>query len=103
MMFELSAEHEDFRRVVREFAQTQVAPYAAEWDRAHRFPVETVRAMGELGLFGLTAPERYGGADGGLTSLCVAVEEIGRVDQSLGITLEAAVGLGIAPLVAFGS
>jgi len=61
--------------------------------------------MGELGLFGLTAPEEYGGAgeDGDFTSLCVAIEEIGRVDQSMGITLEAAVGLGIAPILAYGT
>ena len=51
--------------------------------------------MGDLGLFGLTAPEEYGGAGGDFTSLCVAIEELGRVDQSMGITLEAAVGLGI--------
>ena len=56
-----------------------------------------------LGLFGLTAPEQYGGADGDFTSLCVAIEEIGRVDQSLGITLEAAVGLGINPILTFGT
>ena len=59
--------------------------------------------MGELGLFGLTAPEQYGGADGDFTSLCVAIEEIGRVDQSMGITLEAAVGLGINPILTFGT
>ncbi len=103
MTFELAAEHETFRTVVREFAQEQIAPHAAQWDRDHHFPVDVVRAMGELGLFGLTAPEEYGGADGGLTSLCVAIEEVGRVDQSLGITLEAAVGLGITPILAFGS
>ena len=56
-----------------------------------------------LGLFGLTAPEQYGGADGDFTSLCVAIEEIGRVDQSIGITLEAAVGLGINPILTFGT
>ncbi|WP_026877348.1 acyl-CoA dehydrogenase family protein [Jiangella gansuensis] len=102
-MFELSAEHQEFRDVVREFARERIAPHAAGWDRNHEFPVSTVRAMGELGLFGLTAPEEYGGAGGGLTSLCVAIEEIGRVDQSLGITLEAAVGLGITPIVAYGT
>ena len=59
--------------------------------------------MGALGLFGLTAPEQYGGADGDFTSLCVAIEEIGRVDQSMGITLEAAVGLGINPILTFGT
>ena len=61
--------------------------------------------MGALGLFGLTAPEEYGGAgeDGDFTSLCVAIEEIGRVDQSMGITLEAAVGLGINPILEYGT
>src|SRR6185312_7848320 len=62
-----------------------------------------VRAMGGLGLFGLTAPEEYGGGGGDFTSLCVAIEEIGRVDQSIGITLEAGVGLGINPILTFGS
>ncbi len=101
--FQLSREHEEFRQVVREFAADRIAPHAAEWDRKHHFPVDVVRAMGELGLFGLTAPEEYGGADGDFTSLCVAIEEVGRVDQSLGITLEAAVGLGINPLLEFGT
>jgi short-chain 2-methylacyl-CoA dehydrogenase len=103
MSFELSREHEEFRRSVREFAQAEIAPYAERWDREHHFPVETVQQMGKLGLFGLTAPEEYGGAGGDFTSLCVAIEEIGRVDQSMGITLEAAVGLGINPILTFGS
>jgi short-chain 2-methylacyl-CoA dehydrogenase len=103
MSFELSREHEEFRRSVREFAQAEIAPYAHEWDRQHHFPVETVQKMGKLGLFGLTAPEDYGGAAGDFTSLCVAIEEIGRVDQSMGITLEAGVGLGINPILTFGS
>jgi butyryl-CoA dehydrogenase len=103
--FELSPEHEDFRQSIREFAQAEIAPYAAKWDKDHHFPVDTVQQMGKLGLFGLTAPEEYGGAgeDGDFTSLCVAIEEIGRVDQSMGITLEAAVGLGINPILTYGS
>lgn len=103
--FELSREHEEFRRSVRDFAEAEIAPHAAQWDRDHHFPVDVVQKMGELGLFGLTAPEEYGGAgeDGDFTSLCVAIEEIGRVDQSMGITLEAAVGLGITPLLAYGT
>ncbi len=105
MSYSLSAEHEDFRRSVREFALAEIAPYAAQWDREHHFPVETVQQMGKLGLFGLTAPEEFGGAgeDGDFTSLCVAIEEIGRVDQSMGITLEAAVGLGINPIATYGT
>jgi butyryl-CoA dehydrogenase len=99
----LSAEHESFRRTVREFAEAEIAPHVAAWDRDHFFPVDAVRAMGKLGLFGITAPEEYGGADGDFTSLCVAIEELGRVDQSIGITLEAAVGLGINPILTFGT
>ena len=103
MSFELSEEHEAFRQVVREFAVEEIAPHAAEWDEHHHFPVETVQAMGKLGLFGLLVPEDYGGSGGDFTSLCVAIEEIGRVDQSLGLTLEAAAGLGIGPILAWGT
>ncbi|GAA4989128.1 acyl-CoA dehydrogenase family protein [Actinopolymorpha pittospori] len=103
MTFELSPEHQSFRAVVAEFAAAEIAPHAAKWDEAHALPVEAVTAMGKLGLFGLVVPEEYGGTGGDFTSLCVAIEEIGRVDQSLGLTLEAAVGLGIGPILAWGT
>ncbi len=103
MSFELSPEHEQFRRSVRDFAEKEIAPHATQWDRDHHFPIDVVQKMGQLGLLGLTAPEEYGGADGDFTSLCVAIEEVGRVDQSMGITLEAAVGLGINPILTFGT
>src|SRR3954453_18778997 len=108
MSYELSPEHEQFRRTVRDFAEKEIAPHSAEWDREHHFPVDLIHKIGELGLFGLTAPEEYGGAglgggEGGVTSLCVAIEELGRVDQSIGIPLEAAVGLGINPILTYGS
>ena len=102
-MFELSKEHEDFRAVVREFAQAEVAPHIAAWDLAEHFPVDLIPKMGDLGLFGLVVPEEFGGADGDFTSLCVAIEELGRVDQSIGITLSAGVGLGINPILTYGS
>jgi len=103
--FDLSPEHETFRKSVREFALAEIAPHAARWDKDHHFPVDVVQRMGELGLMGLTAPEEFGGMgeDGDFTSLCVAIEEVGRVDQSMGITLEAAVGLGINPILTFGT
>ena len=103
--FELSPEHETFRKSVREFALGEIAPHAARWDKDHHFPTDVVQKMGDLGLMGLTAPEEFGGMgeDGDFTSLCVAIEEIGRVDQSMGITLEAAVGLGINPILTFGT
>ena len=104
-MFELSKEHEDFRKVVREFAHDEVEPHIAQWDREHHFPADLVPKMGELGLFGLVVPEEFGGMgdDGDFTSLCVAIEELGRVDQSIGITLSAGVGLGINPILTYGS
>ncbi len=105
-VFELSREHEAFRQVVREFAQAEVEPHVAAWDAASHFPVDLVPRLGELGLFGLVVPEEYGGqatGEGDFTSLCVAIEELGRVDQSVGITLSAGVGLGINPILSFGS
>jgi short-chain 2-methylacyl-CoA dehydrogenase len=103
MSFELSQDHELFRKVVRDFAETEVAPHVAQWDREHYFPTELIPTMGELGLFGLVVPEQYGGAGGDFTSLCVAIEELGRIDQSIGITLSAGVGLGINPILTFGT
>jgi short-chain 2-methylacyl-CoA dehydrogenase len=103
MMFELSGEHETFRKVVRDFAEREVAPHVHEWDRDHHLPIHVVHAMGELGLFGLVVPEQYGGSAADFTSLCVAIEELGRVDQSIGVTLEAGVGLGINPILSYGS
>lgn len=103
MPYELTTEHETFRRSVREFAEGEIAPHVAQWTSDHHFPVDAVRKMGDLGLFGITAPEEYGGADGDFTSLCIAIEELGRVDQSIGITLEAGVGLGINPIATFGT
>jgi alkylation response protein AidB-like acyl-CoA dehydrogenase len=102
-MFELSQDHETFRKVVRDFAEKEIAPHVAQWDREHHFPVDVVHAMGELGLFGLVVPEEYGGAGADFTTLCVAIEELGRVDQSIGITLEAGVGLGINPILTYGT
>ena len=105
-MFELSPDHLEFGRLVRDFAQTEVEPHVAEWDRRAYFPTDLVPAMGELGLFGLNAPEEFGGAgldEGGFTYLCVAIEELGRVDQSVGITLSAGVGLGINPILTYGT
>jgi short-chain 2-methylacyl-CoA dehydrogenase len=101
--FSPSDEHEALRRVVREFAEAEIAPHAEEWDRDHRFPIDTVRKMGELGLFGLDLPEEYGGTGSDLVALCIAVEELARVDASMAITVEAAVSLGASPIARFGT
>ena len=103
MDFDLTQEQEDFRKAVRQFAEEVVAPVAEELDREERFPLEIVRQMGELGLFGLPFPERYGGLDGDFLTFCLCMEEIARVDSSVAITLEAAVGLGANPIYRFGT
>jgi short/branched chain acyl-CoA dehydrogenase len=103
MSWELSDEHEMLRATVRDFAEAEIAPHAAQWDVDHHFPVDVVHKMGDLGLFGIVFPEEYGGAGGDFASLCVAIEELGRVDQSMGITLSAGVGLGANPIYQFGS
>ena len=103
MDLDLTPEQEDFRKVVRDFAEREIAPHAEAWDRDHTFPVDTVLAMGELGLFGLPFPEEYGGAGADFTTLCLAIEELARVDSSMAITLEAGVGLGANPIFRFGT
>ena len=100
---ELTDEHDALRSLVREFADAEIEPHAAEWDRTHEFPIDVVRKMGELGLFGIPFPESVGGGGGDLTAVCVAIEELARVDQSIAITLEAGVGLGANPIFKFGS
>src|SRR5438045_8107256 len=100
---DLTPEQEDFRKVVRDFAEREIAPHAEAWDRDHTFPVDAVLAMGELGLFGLPFPEEYGGAGADFTTVCLAIEELARVDSSMAITLEAGVGLGANPVFRFGT
>ena len=100
---ELTDDHEALRAMVREFAIAEIEPHAEEWDRTHEFPVDVVRKMGDLGLFGIPFPESVGGGGGDLTGLCVAIEELARVDQSMAVTLEAGVGLGANPIYKFGT
>ena len=103
MDFELSQEQKAVQQLCRDFAREVVAPAAEELDREHRFGYDIVRQMGELGLFGLPFSEKYGGAGADFLSLCLAIEEISRGDAGVGITLEAAVCLGAAPIHDFGT
>ena len=103
MDFIFTDEHKALREMVREFAQDRIAPHAEAWDRDHHFPTEVVTEMGDLGLFGITSEEEWGGAGADFTSLCITIEELAKVDQSMAITLEAGVGLGINPIHEFGS
>ncbi|MPZ87402.1 MAG: acyl-CoA dehydrogenase [Nitriliruptorales bacterium] len=101
--FALSEEQEELRGVVRQFARDKVAPRAQDMNQRAELPLDLVHEMGEMGLFGLPFPVEYGGSGGTYFDLCLAIEEIGRIDQSLGITLEAAVGLGAMPIWKFGT
>ncbi len=101
--FRLDEEHEALRESVRQFARDVVAPAIAEHYERHTFPYEIVRQMGKMGLFGLPFPEEYGGMGGGYFALCVALEELARVDSSVAITLEAAISLGAMPIYRFGT
>jgi butyryl-CoA dehydrogenase len=103
MDFYFTEEHNALRSMVREFAEDRIAPNAEQWDADHHFPADVVREMGDLGLFGITADEEWGGAGADFTSLCIAIEEVARADQSMAITIEAGVGLGINPIHEFGS
>jgi alkylation response protein AidB-like acyl-CoA dehydrogenase len=103
MDFDLSSEQEEFRKAVREFAEEVVAPRAEEMDRKEELPMDVVKQMGELGLFGVPFPEEYGGQGADFLTFCLAVEELARVDSSIAITLEAAVGLGATPIFQFGT
>jgi short/branched chain acyl-CoA dehydrogenase len=99
----LSDEYEELRSTVAEFAREVIAPTIGEYYEKQEFPYEIVREMGRMGLFGLPFPEEYGGMGGDYFALCLALEEIARVDSSVAITLEAGVSLGAMPVYRFGT
>ncbi len=103
MDFQLTEEQEMMRKMVREFAETELAPGAAERDEAARFERKLFERMGELGLTGIPWPEQYGGADAGFVSYCIAVEELARVDASASVTLSAHVSLASWPIYTYGT
>src|SRR6201988_5355981 len=99
----LPDEYQQLAKTVRDFAQSVVAPVDAPHDAEHSFPYEVVSGMADMGLFGLPFPEEYGGMGGDYFALCLALEELGKVDQSVAITLEAGVSLGAMPVYRFGN
>ncbi|GAA1839377.1 acyl-CoA dehydrogenase family protein [Pseudonocardia ailaonensis] len=103
MDLELSEEHAALRATVEEFAQKEVAPVVGDFYERGEFPYELVAKMGAMGLFGLPFPEEHGGMGGDYFALCLALEELARVDSSVAITLEAGVGLGAMPVYRFGT
>jgi short/branched chain acyl-CoA dehydrogenase len=100
--FEASEEQELLRRTVRDFAESRVAPVAAELDRESRFPYDLVAELAELGLMGIPIPEEYGGAGADTVSYAIAIEELTRIDSSVAITVAAHTSLGTMPIYMFG-
>ena len=94
----LSDEEQELVAKVRDFADTVVAPAAHEYDTKRELPYGIISQMGEMGLFGLPFPKEYGGQGKTYMQLCLAIEQLSRADQSIGVTLEAGVGLGIMPV-----
>ncbi len=103
MDFSLTMEQEILRKSVREFAEKEIKPLARELDEKEEFSYDTMRAMGELGLFGMFVKEEYGGQGMDYLSYIIATEEISRVDGSHGATVAAGNSLGIGPLYYFGN
>jgi alkylation response protein AidB-like acyl-CoA dehydrogenase len=101
--FDLTKEQQLVRDTVREFAESRIAPVAAELDREHRFPYELVAELAELGLMGMTVPEEYGGAGADALSYAIAIEELTRIDSSVAITVAAHHSLGTLPILYFGN
>jgi alkylation response protein AidB-like acyl-CoA dehydrogenase len=103
LSYKLDEEHEELRKTVEAFARDAVAPVIGDLYERGEFPYDIVAQMGRMGLFGLPVPEEYGGMGGDYLALCLALEELARVDSSVAITLEAGVGLGVMPLFRFGT
>ncbi|GAB3796777.1 acyl-CoA dehydrogenase family protein [Virgibacillus kimchii] len=103
MNFELTKEQRMVKKMVRDFAEASIRPKTIEIDKNARFPVEIFDQMAELGLMGIPFPEKYGGSDGDTLSYALAVEEIGRVCGSTGLSYAAAVSLGASPIYYFGT
>jgi alkylation response protein AidB-like acyl-CoA dehydrogenase len=103
LSYRLEPEHEELRKTVEEFARDEVAPVIGDLYERGEFPYDIVARMGRMGLFGLPVAEKYGGMGGDYFALCLALEELGRVDSSVAITLEAAVSLGIMPIYRYGT
>jgi butyryl-CoA dehydrogenase len=103
MDFRLTKEETLFLQMIREFAQKEVKPLAAEIDEQERFPEETVRKMGEIGLMGIPVPVEYGGAGGTNQIYTMAVEEISKVCATTGVVLSAHTSLCIAPIMEHGT
>ncbi len=89
MDFSFTDEQQQLRRTVRDFAESEIAPHIMEWDEASRFPSELIPKLGEMGLMGVIFPEEYGGAGLGYIEYVTVIEELSRVDGSIGLIVAA--------------
>jgi short-chain 2-methylacyl-CoA dehydrogenase len=103
MNFDLIGEQRRWRDLARDFARAEIRPRAEQLDREQKFPYDVISEMARLGLMGLTLPEEYGGSGGDFVAYNLALEEISRADTSVGITMEAHISLGCAPLATYGT
>ena len=103
MEFELSAEQREIQALTREFAEAEIEPYAAEWDREHRFPEELFEKLAEVGLMGVCIPEELGGAGADFLSYMLVLEELSRADAGVGVTVAVHTSAATLPIVRFGT
>ena len=103
MHFELTEEQEQIRQSVREFAEAEIAPHVLEWDEAQHFPIELKPKLAELGLMGVIFPEEYGGAGMGYVEYATIIDELSRVDGSVGISIAAHNSLCSNHIYSFGT
>ncbi len=103
MNFNTTEQHEALRQEIREFAESEIKPYAFLWDQNNEFPAEMVKKMAKKGWMGLPFPKKYGGMGRDIISYAIAVEELSRVDGGSGVILSAHVSLGSWPIFAFGT
>ena len=103
MDFELTQEQTMIRDLCRDFAKKEIAPYADEWSAEEHFPAEVFHKLAELQLMGLLIPEEYGGSNAGTMGMVMAIEELGKVDQSIATTLQAHLTIGSLPYLHFGT
>ena len=103
MDFAFTEEQREVQALAREFADTEIAPHAAEWDRAHRFPVDVFAKLGELGLMGVCVPEELGGAGADFVSYILVLEELSRADAGVGVTVAVHTSAATLPIVTFGT
>src|SRR4030042_166397 len=99
----ISKEHEEFRKNIREFAEKEIEPKAKGLDETGKFPFDTVKKLGQMGILGMVVPKEYGGSGLDTVSYSIAVEEISRVCGSTGITVAAHNSLGLYPIYLFGT